>query len=132
VSTDIISGTSLPDLAERINAEHAECLAAARDAITGAIEVGRLLVEAKGQVKHGEWTPWIEKHCPFGDRQAQHYMRVYKGRNQIRNGVSDLTSLRGAVAMLAEPKSEPTDLDLDGWAMKKPGPGMAVPTGATR
>jgi hypothetical protein len=109
MSTDVAPVRSLPDLAQRINVEHAACMAAAQDAISRAIEVGRLLVEAKGQVKHGEWTPWIEKHCPFGDREAQHYMKVYKGRHQIRNGVSDLTSLRGAIAILAEPKSESAD-----------------------
>jgi hypothetical protein len=106
MTTDALPAISLPDLAERINVEHAACLTAAQDAVGRAIEVGRLLVEAKGQVKHGEWTPWIEKHCPFGDREAQHYMKVYKGRHQIRNGVSDLTSLRGAIAVLAEPKPE--------------------------
>jgi hypothetical protein len=39
----------LPELARRINAGHAACLDAARSAIDRAIEVGRLLTEAKGE-----------------------------------------------------------------------------------
>lgn len=104
----------LSGLATRINAEHAACLAAARDAVTRAIEVGRLLAEAKGQVRHGEWAGWVADRCTFGVRQAQSYMRAYHNREalegQMRSGDSHLTSLRGAVAMLAEPR-ESTDLE---------------------
>jgi hypothetical protein len=100
---------ALPDLAERINAEHAACLMAARDAISRAIEVGRLLDEVKGQIQYGQWARWVAENCSFGMRQAQNYMRVYHNRAEIearmRNGDSHLDSLRGAVAALREPKA---------------------------
>jgi DNA modification methylase len=115
MSTELVA---LSDLARRINAEHEACLAAAkiaadqaRIAVDQASEVGRLLVEAKGQVEHGEWAPWVETNCSFGLREAQHYMRVFNNRGAIeeqkRNGVSHLTSLRQAVEALAEPKEPP-------------------------
>jgi hypothetical protein len=99
---------TLPDLAGLINARHAECLEAARDAISKAIEVGRLLTEAKGQVKHGEWIPWVQANCTFGVRETQRYMQTFHDRaaieEQMRHGVSHLDSLRGAVALVAEPR----------------------------
>jgi hypothetical protein len=96
---------TLPDLAAQINAEHEACLAAARDAITRAIEVGRLLSEAKSQLQHGEWAGWVEANCTFRQREARNYMRVYRHRRQIGNGVADFGSLREAIAALTEPKA---------------------------
>jgi hypothetical protein len=105
---------TLPDLAERINAEHAACLLAARDAVARAIEVGRLLVEAKAHARHGQWADWISENCSFGLRQAQNYMRAYRNRDrledQMRSGDSHLEGLHGAVAMLAEPR---IDIEID-------------------
>ena len=119
---------TLPDLAKQINAGHATCLESARDTITGAIEVGRLLVEAKDQVRHGEWAAWVEAHCEFGIRQAQNYMRTYQNRErleaQMRNGDSHLTSLRNAVAMLVEAKAQ--DVPLDDIGLLKKAAGVAA------
>jgi hypothetical protein len=95
---------TLPDLAGLINAEHEACLAAASDAITSAIEVGRLLCEAKAQVRHGEWAGWVEANCSFGVRQASSYMRAHANREQIGSGAADFGSLREAIAALAEPR----------------------------
>lgn len=66
---------SLPD---RINAAHRDCLASAKTAIEQAIEVGRLLIEAKADVSHGEWLPWIRENCEFSERTAQNYLRLAK------------------------------------------------------
>lgn len=105
---------ALTDLAERINAEHAACMASARDAVARAIEVGRLLAEAKDQVRHGEWAAWVAENCSFGIRQAQKYMRAHDNRvaleDQMRTPGSHLTSLNDAIALVSEPW-EPTDLE---------------------
>ena len=45
---------ALTDLAERINAEHAAALSAAQTAIERAAECGRLLIEAKSGLSHGQ------------------------------------------------------------------------------
>src|SRR5262249_4544995 len=62
-----------------------------------------LLVEAKEQLKHGQWLPWLQDHCTISERTAQLYMHCAKNReaieDQIRNGVADL-SLNEAAAML--------------------------------
>jgi hypothetical protein len=90
--------TNLPAQIER---EHYAALTAARDAIDHAVRCGELLTEAKKQVDHGEWLPWIETNLTFGARQAQKYMHL--AENQMRlapgriQGIEDaLAHLRGA------------------------------------
>ena len=41
-----------------------------------AIEAGALLLEAKEQLKHGQWLPWLKDHCTISERTAQLYMRT--------------------------------------------------------
>ena len=94
---------SLIDLAKRINTQHAACVAMARDAVVGIIDVGRLLVEAKDQVRHGEWTTWVEANCDFGVRQASSYMRAYQNRDQIGRTLPISVACRGAMEALAAP-----------------------------
>jgi len=93
----------LTDLAARIRIEHEAVSTALKDSVRHAIVAGELLVEAKAQLKHGQWLPWLADHCTISERTAQLYMRVAKNREevekQIRNGVADL-SLNEAAAML--------------------------------
>ena len=67
---------NLTDLAERINAEHAASEDHAKSAIEHALQCGQLLIEAKAQVKHGQWLPWLEANCTVKERQARNYMRL--------------------------------------------------------
>ena len=67
---------SLSSLAEQINHEHQQAEDSAKKAISHALAAGRLLVEAKSQVKHGEWLPWLKANCDVSDRQAQRYMKL--------------------------------------------------------
>ncbi len=90
-----IGDNSLPDLAARIRAEHQAVSAALKESVRHAIAAGELLIEAKGQLGHGRWLPWLQDHCTISERTAQLYMRVAKNRteveDQMRNGVADLT-----------------------------------------
>jgi len=102
--SDIASSNSLADLAGRIKAEHTAVSTALKDSVRHAIAAGELLIEAKNQVPHGQWLPWLQDHCSMSERTAQLYMRVAKNRAEIevqmRNDVADLT-LNEAAAMLA-------------------------------
>jgi hypothetical protein len=40
------------------------------------IDIGRLLLEAKRKVAHGEWLPWLAKHFGKSERSAQNYMNA--------------------------------------------------------
>lgn len=67
----MINSMVLNPLATQIRAEHAAASAAARDAITHAINAGLLLLEAKGKLPHGQWLPWLSEHYELSERQAQ-------------------------------------------------------------
>jgi len=43
-----------------------------------SIEVGKLLCEAKGLVKYGEWRNWINHNLPFCHDTANNLMRIYR------------------------------------------------------
>jgi hypothetical protein len=91
---------SLSDLAARIRAAHQ----AVGDAMKHAIAAGELLIEAKEQVAHGEWLPWLEKHCELSGRTAQAYMRLARELGKMdpakAQRVADL-SVREAVKQIA-------------------------------
>jgi len=70
------TAAALPELAADANREHAHCKAAFSDAVEHALAAGRLLLEAKVAVAHGEWLPWIEQNFDGGTRTAQGYMRL--------------------------------------------------------
>lgn len=40
------------------------------------IEIGKRLIEAKQQLSHGEWGPWVEQNVPYSQRWANQYMKV--------------------------------------------------------
>jgi hypothetical protein len=68
------------------------------------MECGRLLIEAKAQVGHGGWLPWLEANCTLRPRTAQAYMRLArelpKLPEQEAQRVADL-SVRDAIAQLS-------------------------------
>jgi hypothetical protein len=95
----------LADLAARIKVEHTAIADALKDSLRHAIVAGELLIEAKAQVLHGQWLPWLKDHCCISERTAQLYMRVAKNRADIEaklaeDAAGDLT-LSEAAAMLA-------------------------------
>jgi hypothetical protein len=101
----VAGSNSLADLAHRIKAEHTAVADALKDSVRHAIAAGEeLLVEAKAQVPHGGWLPWLKDNCEISERSAQLYMQVAKNRTtieeQIRNDVADLT-LSEAAALIA-------------------------------
>ena len=57
------------------------------------IEIGRLLLEAKGLVPHGEWGKWLAENVDYSESTANNLMRCFKefGSEQIDlfTGVSD-------------------------------------------
>jgi hypothetical protein len=93
---DLARSNSLTDLAARIRIEHEATAAALQRRVMHAMAAGDLLIEAKAQLKHGQWLPWLTKHCVISERTAQLYVKLAKTRTtiekeQIRNDVADLT-----------------------------------------
>jgi hypothetical protein len=114
-----IGSNSLAKLAARIRAEHEASGSALKRGAAHAMNAGDLLIEAKAQLKHGQWLPWLEGNCAISERTAQLYMRMAKARSKIEGvnpqHVADL-SLRGAMAVIAPPTP---DIDIWEWAAQQ-------------
>jgi hypothetical protein len=102
---DIPLSNSLADLRERLKAEHAAVIGALRNSLNRAMAAGDILLEAKLQLKHGQWLPWLET-CDISERTAQRYMRLARNRPEIESNptpVSDL-GVKGALTLLCAPR----------------------------
>lgn len=51
---------------------------AARDLLAAAVDVGRLLCEAKEKVPHGEWGKWLEENVSYSVSNANNMMRLFQ------------------------------------------------------
>jgi hypothetical protein len=102
---DITLSNSLADLAARIRTEREATGSTLQRSVEHAMAVGDLLIEAKRQVKHGRWLPWLSEYCGFSQRTAQLYMRIATGRAaieaKIHGGVADLNLNQAAVLLAA-------------------------------
>jgi len=107
----MINSNFLTDLAVRIEAEHIAAGEAAASHLGHAMACGDLLIEAKAELKHGQWLPWLLERG-IADRTARRYMRLARNRPEIEAKsatVADLT-LRGAIEMLGV-KTTPDDAE---------------------
>jgi hypothetical protein len=68
-SASMDEASALEVLAHRISASW-------QKAVESIIETGKLLIEAKCQVGHGNWLEFVEKKLPFGDRTADCLMEI--------------------------------------------------------
>jgi hypothetical protein len=109
----IIPPAGIAGLAARIRAEHEAAQSAMRSVVIHAIEAGKLLMEAKALVGHGNWLVWLEENCGFSERTAQGYMRLARLDPTKAQRVADL-SLREALKALAEAKGSPAAVSWSG------------------
>lgn len=74
-------------------------------ALSGAVAIGRRLIEAKGLVPYGRFGEWLAANLDYSERRAQDLMRLYEtyGRGTIPESVSALDYSK-AVALLAAPE----------------------------
>jgi len=63
-------------IASEINEHHAIAIAKAGEAVHHAKEAGRLLLEVKAALPHGEFGKWMEQNITVSVRQAQRYIAV--------------------------------------------------------
>lgn len=69
------------------------------------LTIGRCLIEAKEQLPHGEWLPWLSEQVGYSDRQAQRFMQLAHGYASNPTALSDLGATK-ALALLALPAEE--------------------------
>jgi hypothetical protein len=105
MSDDISRSNSLADLRERFRAEHAAVAGALKNSLNHAMAAGDILLEAKLQLKHGQWLPWLES-CGISERMAQRYMRLARNRPEIESNTTPVSDLgvRAALTLLSAPR----------------------------
>lgn len=47
-----------------------------QSSVEAILEVGRLLIEAKAELAHGEFEQMVRQSCPFGKRTAERLMKI--------------------------------------------------------
>ena len=96
---------ALDALAAKIRTEHGAVRDAAETATQHAIRCGKLLAEAKNELVHGQWLPWLRDHCNLSERTAQAYMRLARKHGEFDEGkaqrVADLP-VREAMKAIAD------------------------------
>lgn len=75
MDNNVIVIRSPQEIAAEINAIRRR---AARQLLEDSVEVGRLLVEAKSTVGHGEWGDWLESNFQYSSTEANNLMRLYE------------------------------------------------------
>jgi hypothetical protein len=98
------------ELPARINAAHEQVKQALQRGAEHAIEAGRLLLQAKATVRHGNWLEWVGANCKFAERTAQLYMRLAEERPLLETKtqrIADLT-VNDAIKLL-EPLKSPEE-----------------------
>lgn len=107
--SEIVCNSKCGDIADRIRAECAEIEVAMESSFGRMVTIGKLLAEAKGQLGHGEWIPWLaDNKFPFTRQHAANFMRAANRAPEFGNGkrVLHLTQ-REILQMLAAPKDGP-------------------------
>ena len=76
-------------------------------ALSGAVAIGRRLIEAKSLVPHGRFLEWLAANLSYSERRAQDLMRLYEtyGQGTIPESVSALDYSK-AVALLGAPEDQ--------------------------
>lgn len=86
---------------ETITGEILEAKRAGGEAI---LTIGRCLIEAKEQLPHGEWLPWLNERVEFSERTARNFMRLAREWSN-RQALADLGAAK-ALTLLALPAEE--------------------------
>jgi DUF3102 family protein len=112
-----ISTLSDADLIKNINEKITSMLYSFKTSVTHAMDVGDLLLEAKGRAGHGNFEAWLATHCQLSFRTARRYMGMAKNRVQIE-------------AQLAAKSAKVADLNAQGLLTDQSGGAKDKPSGA--
>ncbi|MBE9102791.1 MT-A70 family methyltransferase [Vacuolonema iberomarrocanum] len=115
VEAEICDDPELEWYAEQINLQHQGVIYSVTEALYNAREAGKLLIEAKKKVPHGQWLNWVEAKFEGSARTAQAYIQVSEGWGDIEpllNAQSsahlvEAVSISKALKFLRSRKGEP-------------------------
>lgn len=70
-----------------------------------AIEIGKLLIQAKSQVEHGDWQNWLIKNFNLGQSSANKFMKIAERFGTKSESIPNLGTTQ-LITMLALPEGE--------------------------
>jgi Protein of unknown function (DUF3102) len=85
---------SLEDIKMLICKEYQQQQEAIRQSLIHAKVMGDLLLEAKIQLRHGQWANWLKENFPFfAETTVRNYMRISQNWNSLKETatIADLT-----------------------------------------
>ena len=91
---------------EEINLEYRLANAKAKEAVQHAANCGRMLLQVKASLAHGEWLPWLDGEIEagrleVGSTQARVYMRIAANKQRGVHLV-EAPSIRAALELLSD------------------------------
>lgn len=95
--------TTAADMAAEINRLHGIAVARAGEALQYAADAGKLLLEVKASLPHGEFVAWVEKNLSVSVRQAQRYISVAQGKPQPIRAIAGTVPKNDTVSFLVMP-----------------------------
>lgn len=127
----IVATVDLVTLAGRANQAHRDCELSYGSALAFAFDAGTALLQAKANVGHGEWLPWLAENIEFDERVAQRYMRLAEHREVLKaKGASDL-GIEAALKQISTPRPERQERKLSAREMGDAFRGALPAGGAT-
>lgn len=112
-------------IANEINSHAEQATAKANEAMHHAIEAGKLLLEVKASLAHGQFGEWLQTNVKVSPRQAQRYMAAAEGKPVP---IRSLSSKYDTVSHLTdESKQAVTDWPVPTWT-PTPGHWMSAVT----
>jgi DUF3102 family protein len=55
---------------------------------------GEKMLEVKGQLKYGEFVPWLKRHFKIGESQAKRYMRLARNSDTENGRAREFSSMK--------------------------------------
>ena len=96
---------TLKDIAKDANREWDLFQTESHNAVQRAVKCGKLLVEAKERVEHGDWLPWLQANFHGSERHARVCMQLVKSADSA--DFESISEGLRAIAKAAEPEPEP-------------------------
>ena len=95
--------------ASEINREHAMAIAHAGQALDHAKRAGELLLAAKAQIPHGQFSEWLLSNVTISTHQAQRYMAAAQGKPTPLRAIMQKETKNDTVSYLPTPQFIPED-----------------------
>lgn len=104
-----LSSWTTKDLQQKVIEGHA----IVKMGIEAAPIIGRLLIELKSRVNHGEWTKYVEDNLPIKPAMARRYMQYAKTlQNSVLNSDENQTSILKGLDVLSGKAAEREEEDI--------------------